>query len=79
MKINKELENILNRFKLNKLSLNVKKNYIMFKNRNKLISLDNLLIKIDEITNEQPNHANSTTFLGVIINSTLSSVILFYV
>ena len=41
----------------------------MFRNKYKLISQYNLLIKIDEITTE---YVNSLKFLGVIINSTLS-------
>ena len=41
----------------------------MFKNKNKLLSQDNLLIKTDEITIKR---VNSSKFLGVIINSTLS-------
>ena len=70
LKINKELNNISNWFKLNKLSLNIKKtNYIMFEIKNKLTSQNNPLINIDEITIERVNNAK---FLRVIINSTLS-------
>ena len=63
------MKNISNWFKLNKLSLNIKTNYIMFGIKNKLISKNNLLIKIYDITTEWVNNA---TFLAVIINSTLS-------
>ena len=45
------------------------KTNIIFKNKNKLIRQDNLLIKIDKITIER---ASSAKFLGIIINSTLS-------
>ena len=41
----------------------------MFRIIDNLISQNNLLIKIDEITTERVNNAK---FLGVIINSTLS-------
>ena len=41
----------------------------MFEIKNKIISQNSLLIKIDEITIERINYAK---FLGIIINSTLS-------
>ena len=41
----------------------------MFRSKKKLISQDNLLIKMYEITIES---VNNIKFLGVIINSTLS-------
>ena len=41
----------------------------MFGIKNKLISQNNLLIKIDEVTIER---VNNSKFLGVIIHSTLS-------
>ena len=63
------MKNISNSFKLNKLSLNVKANYIVFGIKNKLICQNNLLIKIHEITIERVNNAK---FYGVIINSILS-------
>ena len=44
----------------------------MFKTKNKLISEDNLLIKIDEINIAMIAYVNSTKFLEVRINSTLS-------
>lgn len=71
--VNSELDKINTWFKLNKLSLNVKKtNFIMFASkRNSSInsSLNTLEIKIDNSKIEQ---VHSSKFLGVIINQTLS-------
>jgi hypothetical protein len=68
--INVELNKISDWFKLNKLSLNVKKtSYILFQSGNKKINNAGLTISIDGITIEQ---ADNTKFLGVIINSKLN-------
>ena len=57
-------------FKLNKLSLNIKKtNFIVFQTRNKKLPNGNLTIKIDDTVIEQ---VNNTKFLGVIINNKLT-------
>ena len=66
--VNQELALLSRWFKLNKLSLNIKKtNYMLFRTCNKL---DNdLNISIDGI---KLNPVTKTKFLGVIINSTLT-------
>jgi len=70
---NDELDKISLWFKLNKLSLNVKKtNFILFRSHNSPHHLNidlNIDIKIDNMKIEQ---VHSTKFLGVIINQTLS-------
>jgi hypothetical protein len=67
--VNTELEKINTWFKLNKLSLNVKKtNYILFTSKCKS-NLSALEIKID---NTLIGEVRSTKFLGVIINQTLT-------
>ena len=69
LKANTELNKISNWFKLNKLSLNIKKtNYIFFKNKRKNLNLipD---IRIDNVKIEQ---VNKTKFLGVVINDSLT-------
>jgi len=68
-KLNQELCKLSNWFKVNKLSLNVKKtNYIIFRNKSKKIE------KIPEIIidNCKINPVTSCKFLGVIINENLS-------
>jgi hypothetical protein len=68
--VNNELMRISKWFKLNKLSLNIKKtNFILFRNNNKKIAISNLSIKIDDVIIEQ---VIKTKFLGVIINENLS-------
>jgi hypothetical protein len=68
--INTELEKIYVWFKLNKLSLNIKKtNYILFQNGNKKINNNGLTINIDGTNIDQ---VGSTKFLGVVINSKLN-------
>ena len=66
--INTELSKISQWFKLNKLSLNIKKtNYIIFQAGNQTVAKDtNLNLIIDHVKIEQVEH---TKFLGVIINS----------
>jgi hypothetical protein len=69
--VNNELVKISKWFKLNKLSLNIKKkkNYIIFRNKNKKITNQNLSLKIDDTVIEQ---VHNTKFLGVIINQNLT-------
>ena len=68
--VNDELKKISLWFKLNKLSLNIKKtNFILFGQKNKIINISNLNIKIDDVIIEQ---VENTKFLGVVINSTLT-------
>jgi hypothetical protein len=68
--INTELMHITNWFKLNKLSLNIKKtNYIIFKNKHSNKPNINLNIEIDGTTLQQ---VNTTKFLGLLIDSNLS-------
>ena len=68
--VNKELKKVSKWFKLNKLSLNIKKtNFIIFRNKNKIIKTESLNITIDNIVIDQ---VYSTKFLGVIINSNLT-------
>ena len=66
--LNQELCKLSNWFKVNKLSLNVKKtNYIIFRNKSKKIG------KIPEIVyNWKINSVTSSKFLGVIINENLT-------
>ena len=66
---NTELYNISQWFKLNKLSLNIKKtNYVLFSNKfSKFVSLSN--IKIDNVKIER---VFQTKFLGVVINEKLT-------
>jgi len=67
--VNEELYEISRWFKLNKLSLNIKKtNYIIFKNKNASCSISPD-IRIDNIKIQQ---VFQTKFLGVIINSNLT-------
>lgn len=69
LRANNELCNISTWFKLNKLSLNIKKtNFILFDSRNKSLS-NNVEIKIDNVKIER---VAQTKFLGVILNQTLS-------
>jgi hypothetical protein len=68
--INNELLHISNWFKLNKLSLNIKKtNYIVFKNKYSNKPNINLNIKIDDTAIQQ---VDTTKFLGLLIDSNLS-------
>ena len=68
-KANTELEKISKWFKLNKLSLNIKKtNFILFKNKRKAQNVP-LELKIDNTRIEQ---IKKTKFLGVIVNETLT-------
>ena len=68
--INNELHKSASWFKLNKLTLNIKKsNYILFRAGHKLIKNTGLCIKIDNVNIEQVDH---TKFLGVIINYRLN-------
>ena len=68
-KTNLELEKISEWFKVNKLSLNVKKtNFILFRGK-KPIEMGDLSIKIDNTVIER---VTKTKFLGVIINETLT-------
>ena len=66
---NDELYKIASWFKLNKLSLNIKKtNYTMFRAEHKLIKNSGLCIKIGNVNMGQVDH---TKILGVIINDRL--------
>ena len=66
---NIELAKIFQRFKLNKLFLNIKKtNYIVFRNKNSPRISTNLVLEIDDIVIDKVKKK----FLGVIINSSLS-------
>ena len=68
--VNDELCNIATCFKLNKLSLIVKKtNYILFRGGHKSIKNSGLCIKIDDVNVER---VDQTKFLGVIINERLN-------
>jgi len=68
--VNNELKYISNWFKLNKLSLNIKKtNYIIFKNKYSNKPTINLNINIDNVTIQQ---VETTKFLGLLIDSNLS-------
>ena len=68
--VNNELQKISKWFKLNKLSLNIKKtNFIMFSNKYKILNTESLNVLIDNIVIDQ---VHNTKFLGVIINSNLT-------
>ena len=68
--INFELSKIAVWFKINKLSLNIKKrNYILFHDGNKKV--DNLGLEI-WIDNVNVNQVDQIKFLGVVINSRLN-------
>lgn len=68
-RVNTELIKLSHWFKLNKLSLNIKKtNYVIFRTKTKIIK-NKPIIKIDNIEIEQ---VTKTKFLGVIINETLT-------
>ena len=68
--INTELKEISNWFKLNKLSLNIKKtNYMIFKNKHSNKPTINIDIKIDNTPIQQ---VETTKFLGLLIDSNLS-------
>ena len=67
--INTEIVKIVSWFKINKLSLNIKKtNFIIFSPKRKLIPPNNLQLRIDNVPIEQ---VDKTKFLGVVINSKL--------
>jgi len=67
--INQELDKVATWFKLNKLSLNIKKtNFILFKTRNSK-NLYDLKLSIDGIDIDR---VIKTKFLGVIVNETLT-------
>ena len=66
---NHDLENISKWFKLNKLSLNIKKsNFIIFANKNKKYCKSNTCLSIGDNPITQ---VTSTTFLGIIIHERL--------
>jgi hypothetical protein len=68
--INKELNNISNWFKLNKLSLNIDKtNFMIFKNKHSNKPDIDVTIKID---NKVINKVSTTKFLGILIDNNLS-------
>lgn len=68
-RVNAELSKLSHWFKLNKLSLNIKKtSYMIFHTKNKIIK-NKPIIKIDDT---EINQVSSTKFLGVIINETLT-------
>jgi hypothetical protein len=68
--INSELNMISNWFKLNKLSLNIKKtNYMIFKNKYSTKQEINIKILIDDCELQQ---VNTTKFLGLLIDDNLS-------
>lgn len=68
--INDDLVKISLWFRLNRLSLNVKKtNFMIFSTRNKKLPLSKMCIKIDDIAIEQVNH---TKFLGLIMTDRLT-------
>lgn len=70
IELNKELIKISNWFKLNKLSLNIKKtNYMFFKNKHNNKPSINLKIIID---NNELTKVHNTKFLGVLIDDDLS-------
>jgi hypothetical protein len=67
---NLELSKISKWFKLNKLSLNIKKtNFILFRNKKRKHLTSVPIIKIDDTKIEQ---VQNTKFLGVIINESLT-------
>ena len=67
--LNKELDKVSNRLKVNKLSLNIKKtHFILFHNKQKLIN-NKININMD---NSEIEQVFSTKFLGVIINENLT-------
>jgi hypothetical protein len=69
-KLNKELNIISNWFKLNKLSLNIKKtNFMIFKNKYSKLPDIKVNIKIDGKDIEQ---VNTTKFLGILIDDKLT-------
>ena len=68
--INTEIVKIVSWFKINKLSLNIKKNtFITFSPKRKLIPPNNLQLLIDNVPIEQ---IDKTKFIGVVINSKLN-------
>jgi len=68
--LNKELKTISDWFKLNKLSLNVKKtNFMIFRNKYSRSHTSNIQLKIDDKIIDQ---VNITKFLGVLIDNDLS-------
>jgi len=68
--LNNELKIISDWFKLNKLSLNIKKTNIMiFRNKHSCISSPNIIITIDD---KEIEHVKATKFLGILIDDDLS-------
>lgn len=68
--LTKELETISAWFKLNKLSLNIKKtNFMIFKNKHSSVPVKNIQLKIDDKLIDQ---VHSTKFLGILIDDDLS-------
>merc|ERR1712035_191640 len=67
--VNEELDKISRWFKINKLSLNIKKtNFILFSNNHKKLD-ENLTVLIDNVS---ITNVDSTRFLGVLIDKNLS-------
>ena len=67
--VNDELEKLSNWFKVNKLSLNVKKtNYMIFRARNRKFKA-NIQVRTDGI---DISEVTKTKFLGVVINNSLT-------
>ena len=67
--VNEELDKISRWFKINKLSINIKKtNFILFSNNHKKLN-ENLTVLIDNVP---ITNVNSTRFLGVLIDKNLS-------
>ena len=68
--INTELKEISNWFKLNKLSLNIDKtNFMFFKNKYNNKPMQEFKIEID---NKYIEQADTTKFLGILIDNTLT-------
>ena len=69
-KLNKELHVISDWFKLNKLSLNIKKtNFMVFKNKYNPLASPSIKVKID---NKEIEQVKVTKFLGILIDDDLS-------
>ena len=69
VKVNDELSKLSLWFRVNRLSLNVKKtNFILFRTNNKRMT-ENVTIHIDGV---DISRVTTTKFLGVIINETLT-------
>lgn len=69
VRVNEEVKKVSHWFKLNKLSLNIRKtNYMVFHTRNKKVAKHGNVL----IDNIQLNHVTKTKFLGVILDESLS-------